>query len=227
MPAHESKWLLHATPPATGFANLDVGKKAMKQFGRHMRFLGAIGVLALAAGAASGQNLNKFVVTGDNAKVAKTHTEVSLDTARKITDVCLKFAADHNVRVSVFILNPGGSIVYAARMDGQQPVNIDTGLMKAKGALYMRDSTHNWANAIIRNPGFATTMQEIGVFTVSGGLPIVVDDEMIGSIGVGGSNVDEECAQAGLEAVIGPQPPLAPRLQPNGQPALPPPNLAR
>ena len=194
----------------------------MKKLGKHVRLLGAVGALALAAGAVSAQNINKFVVTGDNAKVAKTHTEVSLDTARKITDVCLKFAADHKVRVSVFILNPGGSIVYAARMDGQQPVNIDTGLMKAKGALYMRDSTHNWANAVIRNPAFGTTLQEIGVFPVSGGLPIMVDEEMIGSIGVGGSNVDEECAQAGLEAVIGPQPPLAPKLLPNGQPAPPP-----
>ncbi len=194
----------------------------MKPLGRQVGLIGAAGALAFAIGAASAQNLNKFVITGDSAKVARTHTEISLDTARKITDVCLKYAADHKVRVSVFILNPGGSIVYAARMDGQQPVNIDTGLMKAKGALYMRDATHAWANRIIQNPGFGITMQEIGVFSVSGGLPIVVDDELIGSIGVGGSNVDEECAQAGLEAVIGPQPPLAPRLLPNGQPAPPP-----
>jgi glc operon protein GlcG len=188
--------------------------------------LAACAMTALGAGAAmAAQAIDKFVVTGDDAKVAKTHTEVSLDTARKITDVCLKFAADHKVRVSVFILNPGGSVVFAARMDGQQPVNIDTGLMKAKGALYMRDSTHNWANVVIKNPAFATSMQEIGVFTTSGGLPIVVDDQIIGSIGVGGSNIDEECAQAGLEAVLGPQPPLAPRLLPNGQPAPPPANL--
>ena len=34
---------------------------------------------------------------------------------------------------------------------------------------------------------------------------------MIGAIGVGGSNQDEECAYAALTSVVGPQPPLAPR----------------
>ena len=195
-----------------------------------------IGVAAAIASAAAlvvvsnsaaqqGNPLARFTLPTDAAKIAHANDEISLDTARRITDACLKFAADHNVRVSVFILNPGGSIVYAARMDGQMPVNIDTGLMKAKGALYMRDSTHKWANIVTQNPNFGLVMHEIGVYTVSGGLPVMVGDQMIGSIGVGGSNIDEECAQAGLEAVIGPQPPLAPRLQPNGQPAPPPPNL--
>ena len=188
----------------------------------------AAAVLMASSGAAQqGNPVARFTLPPDAAKVARTTDEISLDTARRITDACLKFAADHNVRVSVFILNPGGSIVYAARMDGQQPVNIDTGLMKAKGALYMRDSTHKWANIVIQNPGFGLVMHEIGVYTVSGGLPIMVGDQMIGSIGVGGSNIDEECAQAGLEQIIGPQPPLAPRLQPNGQPAPPPANLGR
>jgi uncharacterized protein GlcG (DUF336 family) len=48
------------------------------------------------------------------------------------------------------------------------------------------------------------------VYPVSGGLPIIVDNQMIGAIGVGGSNRDEECAYAAVTSVVGPQPPLAP-----------------
>jgi uncharacterized protein GlcG (DUF336 family) len=48
---------------------------------------------------------------------------------------------------------------------------------------------------------------QFGFFTNSGGLPIVVDGEMIGSIGVGGLTgdwlVDENCAIEGLKAVFG------------------------
>ena len=41
---------------------------------------------------------------------------------------------------------------------------------------------------------------------------IVVDGQMIGSIGVGvgvGANYDERCAHQAMEKVLGPQPPLA------------------
>jgi hypothetical protein len=53
-----------------------------------------------------------------------------------------------------------------------------------------------------------------GVFANKGGLPIIVDDQFLGAMGVGGSNVDEECADAALTKVIGPQPPLVPNLPP-------------
>ena len=43
----------------------------------------------------------------------------------------------------------------------------------------------------------------------SGGLPIVVDDQLIGAVGVGGGNADEQCAYQALVKVLGPQPPLA------------------
>jgi hypothetical protein len=39
-------------------------------------------------------------------------------------------------------------------------------------------------------------------------LPIVVDGNLIGAIGVGGGNQDELCAHTALTKVLGPQPPL-------------------
>jgi uncharacterized protein GlcG (DUF336 family) len=46
---------------------------------------------------------------------------------------------------------------------------------------------------------------QFGFFTNSGGIPIVVDGEMIGAIGVGGiaGGADEDCAIAGLKAAFG------------------------
>ena len=58
----------------------------------------------------------------------------------------------------------------------------------------------------------------LDMYLVAGGLPIVVDDEMIGSIGIGGSGGvkgpdgsnfgDEQIANYALTKVLGPQPPL-------------------
>jgi hypothetical protein len=63
--------------------------------------------------------------------------------------------------------------------------------------------------------------QSLNMYLVSGGLPIVVDDQMIGAIGVGGGNMDEQCGYEALVKVLGPQPPLAPNQPPNplGTPA--------
>jgi glc operon protein GlcG len=169
------------------------------------------------AGVASAQNIDKFVVSGDAAKKVMTR-EISADTAEKITQACVNYAKEHNVAVSVFILSPTGQIVHAHRMDGQVPINVETGLLKAKSVLYTRDSTHARANMVANNLALQLRWSDIGVFPTSGGLPIMVDDQMIGAIGVGGSNQDEECAYAALTSVVGPQPPLAPKAPPAARP---------
>ncbi|MGP0073066.1 MAG: GlcG/HbpS family heme-binding protein [Bryobacteraceae bacterium] len=184
---------------------------------RQMKMIAA--ALVVLAGAASAQSIDKFTISGAAAKKAMTR-EISADTAEKITNACVAYAKEKNIAVTVFILNPTGQIVHAHRMDGQVPINVETALLKAKSVLYTRDSTHARANMVANNLALQLRWSDIGVFPTSGGLPIVVDDQMIGSIGVGGSNQDEECAYAALTSVVGPQPPLAPKLPP--APAAPP-----
>ena len=195
--------------------------RAMAAGGACAILLGAAAALPPPPPPVGGPDIARFTISPAAGGYAHTRDEISLDTARRITDVCLQFAAAHNQRVSVFVLSPAGNIVYAARMDGQGPVNIDTGLMKAKSALYMRDSTRFWSNFLYDNVQTEVRFLPIGQFWVPGGLPIIVDGVLIGAIGVGGGNVDEECAYAGLTQVIGPQPPLQPVIPPRPLPARP------
>src|ERR1700749_1628887 len=162
-------------------SNSQQEEKSMRQ----MRFFAA--ALVLLAGVASAQNIDKFVVSGDDAKKAKSKSEISADTAEKITQACVAFAKEKKIAVSVFILSPTGQIVHAHRMDGQVPINVETALLKAKSVLYTRDSTHARANMVANNLALQLRWSNIGVFPTSGGLPIMVDDQMIGAIGVGGS----------------------------------------
>jgi uncharacterized protein GlcG (DUF336 family) len=171
-------------------------------------------VLTLACGAAAAQNINKFVISDDAAKKTLNKYEISADTAAKITQACVDFAVKNNMAVTVFILSPTGQIVHAHRMDGQVPINIETAQLKAQSVLYTRDSSHARANIVANNLSLQLRWSKLDVFPVSGGLPIIVDNQMIGSIGVGGSSKDEECAYAALTAVVGPQPPLAPSAPP-------------
>jgi glc operon protein GlcG len=143
--------------------------------------------------------------------------EISADTAEKIAQACLDFAKEKKIAVTVFILSPTGDIVHAHRMDGQIPINIETALLKAKSVLFTRDSTHARANMVANNLPLQLRWSGIGVFPTPGGLPIVVENQMIGAIGVGGSMMDEECAYEALVKVVGPQPPLAPAPPPPSQ----------
>jgi len=171
--------------------------------------------ILFASARASAQGTDKFVITGEAAKKALSKSEISGATAAKIAHVCEDFATQHNIAVSIFILSPAGSIVHAHRMDGQSPTAVDTALYKAQSALYSRVSTHELANRTADNLGAQLRYYtRLNQFPVSGGMPIIVDSQLIGAIGVGGSNMDEECANAGLTAVLGPQPPLAPKASP-------------
>jgi uncharacterized protein GlcG (DUF336 family) len=165
--------------------------------------------LGVITGAVSAQNINKFVISDEAAKKTLIKYEISADTAAKITQACVDFAIKNNMAVSVFILSPTGQIVHAHRMDGQVPINTETALLKAQSVLYTRDSTHARANQVANNVSLQLRWDKLPVFPTSGGLPIIVDGQMIGAIGVGGGSRDEECAYQALTTVVGPQPPLA------------------
>jgi glc operon protein GlcG len=167
-------------------------------------------VMALCIGCARGQNIGKFVISDEAAKKTLIKNEISVETAEKITQACVGFAKKNNQAVTVFILSPTGQIVYSYRMDGQVPINIETAHLKAQSVLYTRDSSHSRANQVANNLSLQMRWEPLGVFPVAGGLPIIVDGQMIGTIGVGGGSKDEECAYTALTAVVGPQPPLAP-----------------
>jgi glc operon protein GlcG len=171
------------------------------------KFIVAAATFAIAAGTASAEDISKFVISDAAAKKTLMKYEINADTARKIIDKAIDIATKANQAITIFILSPTGQIVASHRMDGQVPINIETALLKAQSVLVTRDSTHLRANMIANNMPQQIKWHAIGVFTTSGGLPIVADGQMIGTIGVGGGSKDEEMA---FEAVVGPQPPLAP-----------------
>jgi uncharacterized protein GlcG (DUF336 family) len=173
-------------------------------------------LMAFGAGSAYAQ-LQKFVISPEAAKKLLEKNEISLDTATKIADVCMDYARQHNVTLTIAIYDQFGEPVLIRRMDGQGKTNIETAILKAKTVLNTRRASHVDMNRVLQgqtnefHAGFYN-----GVFANKGGLPIVVDDQFLGAIGVGGSNVDEECAQAGLEKVLGVKITLEPNLPRGG-----------
>ena len=108
--------------------------------------------------------------------------------------------------MSLYILDSGGVFVHMERMDGQQFNNIRTALLKAQTSLKTRQPTSMREAQLKNDPaGFPRVLLFFDFFAVSGGIPIVVDGQMIGAIGVGGGagGGDENCAIEGLKATFG------------------------
>ncbi|MDP8990390.1 MAG: heme-binding protein, partial [Acidobacteriota bacterium] len=118
--------------------------------------------------------------------------------------------------MSLYILDNAGEFVHMERMDGQVALNIRTGLLKAQTALKTRQPTSINAAQLKNNPaGIPRATTYFNLFTNAGGMPIVVDGQMIGAMGVaggaggtagaggGGGGGDENCAIEGLKAAFG------------------------
>lgn len=174
---------------------------------------------------------NKVTVSEEVAKRTLMKAVINADTARAIVDACVEWqkAQPGNVTVAVFVLSPTGQIVDSHQMDGVLPIGAETGLMKARTVLYARSSSGAVAQRFNTVDGRLIRLdlgkeEGLSYYFVPGGLPIVVDNQLIGAIGVGGGNADEECAYNALVKVLGPQPavaqltPRAPQPAPSGQP---------
>jgi uncharacterized protein GlcG (DUF336 family) len=151
--------------------------------------------------------------------------EINLETARKLADACVAYSrsANANGGATVVVIGPSGNIIYAQRSDGQIPNNFDSAFEKAKMALYMRAPTRSMVNRW-GSPEAALARAPLNLYLVEGGYPIIVEDMMIGALGVGGaSGGDEECGHAALVKVLGPQPAMVGPVRPNPVgPAAPP-----
>ena len=163
----------------------------------------------------------QFVVSGKAAEQIQDFTTINLATAEAIADACETLAAAEGVSVSIMVLDNDGNHVYMDRMDGQGYLNIVTAEMKARTALMGREPSKVRMNRVIEDPTAEFQQIQLGFFPNSGGLPIAVNKQLIGAVGVGGSAPrvpvwsDEICAHKALTAVIGPSvPPLVKDLPP-------------
>ena len=186
---------------------------------KHKFWIVALLLLFVTANAqaqgATAASLDKVTVSVDAAKRTLTKMQLNAETARAIVDACVEFGKASNASYSIFVLAPNGDVIDAHVMDGQLPIGVETAMLKAKTALYARTPSSAVAQRFNTVDGRVIRLnlgQSSGLayYFVGGGLPIVVQDQLIGAIGVGGGNQDEMCAYTALTKVLGPQPPLTP-----------------
>ena len=124
--------------------------------------------------------------------------KLTLSKAKKIAEAARVEADANGWPVVIAIVDDGGHLLYLERADGTQFGSVEIAIAKAKSAIAFRRPTKEWEKRIA--DGRLGVLALPGMIPVEGGLPIVLDGEMAGAIGVSGvtSIQDGQIAAAGI-----------------------------
>lgn len=127
---------------------------------------------------------------------------LSLDGAKVVLTAAEAEARRQNLNVAISIVDPAGGQVLFARLDGVGRLPLEIALEKAKTAAKLGRPTKAIADLIA---GGNTAFLAIeGVMPLEGGIPILVNGQVVGAVGVSGatSQQDAQIAQAGIDALL-------------------------
>jgi len=134
-----------------------------------------------------------------------TPAQISLAEAHAIIEAAIAFARDANLRMSVVVLDQAANVVSSSRMDGAGVQNILFAEGKAYASAIFRQTTQALADIAKTRPDryFGIMNMYPGkVYLVGGGVPLGLDGQFFGAVGVAGlpEGVDEKAGLAGIAA---------------------------
>jgi uncharacterized protein GlcG (DUF336 family) len=127
---------------------------------------------------------------------------ITNEQAKKVMAGAEAEAKKNNWPVVIAILDSGGQLVMLQRLDNAQWGSTEIAKEKARSAVALRRPTKALQDLITQG-GANLRLLTIGYSVLEGGIPIVVDGKIIGSVGVSGvtSQQDAQIAQAGIDAL--------------------------
>jgi glc operon protein GlcG len=148
----------------------------------------AVGVVVLLGPSGQGQLLQKKAL--------------SLEAARKMVAAAETEAERNHWRGVIAVVDDGGWVILLERMDhAAMTASVELAEGKARSAALFKKPTQALEEAI--NQGRYAAITARGFIEMQGGLPVVVDGEVIGGIGASFATPeeDEQAAKAGLAAL--------------------------
>lgn len=155
------------------------------------------------------QSLAAFFVLAAASIVGTAQTfdkkSITLEGARTVIAGAKSFAKANNAPGGVIaVVDDGGNLVALERLDGTFTAGANISVGKAKTAVMFKRPTKFFED-VIKNG--RTSMVALPDFTpLQGGVPIIVDGQIIGGVGVSGAMSaaqDEELAMAGAAVLSG------------------------
>lgn len=137
-----------------------------------------------------------------SAQVLEAKT-ISLEAAKKIVAEASRYAKANNAPGgAIAVVDNGGNLIYLERIDGTFAAAAEVAIKKANTAALFKAPSAKLENSI---NGGRQALITVGHTFLQGGIPIIIDGQVVGAIGVSGAasaQQDEEIAIAGSKTKI-------------------------
>ncbi|SEG81227.1 MULTISPECIES: GlcG/HbpS family heme-binding protein [Marinobacterium] len=132
-----------------------------------------------------------------------TIKRLDLQDARLLMEGACAKAREIGVPMCIAVVDESGNLVAFERMNGGKITSVTIAQDKAYTAAAAKKATHEYNEKCVPGSlvfGIHTSMGG-RLCVVGGGLPVTVDDQVVGGIGLssGTPQQDMECAQAGID----------------------------
>jgi len=148
-----------------------------------------------------------FAAEASAQSMVREQKVISSAGARAMVDACTAWAERNHMTLAMSVLDWAGNQIESHAMEGAAANSIDTALLKAKSALRWRRPTSEMNKIVRTGQNLAPTFMKD--FPQPGALPIMLDGDVIGAMGVSSAD-GEKCAQAAIDAVFNKQKVAAP-----------------
>jgi glc operon protein GlcG len=132
----------------------------------------------------------------------KNKPTLTLEDARRIAMAAEAEAGAQGWAVSIAIADDGGHLLWLQRLDGAAPISAQIASAKARTSALGRRETKGYEDMI--NQGRSAFLSAPGLDgMLEGGVPVLVDGQCVGAVGVSGvkSAEDAQVARAGIAAL--------------------------
>lgn len=168
----------------------------------------AISSFALIVAAASPCFMACAARADDGMAATVQGETISSANAMRMIDVATRAARAHRLALSFAIVDPGGHLVAAVRMDGAPFASLDFARGKAFAAVALGGQSGATLEQRFKdNPSEYTNMGGAGYYApflpARGALPIFIDGRLVGAVGASGapSDIDEQAVKDAIEAI--------------------------
>ncbi len=153
----------------------------------------------------------KLVPITTSSLIVRNQVRLTLDGARRVIAGAEAKAKELNLKVNIAVVDDGGHMMAFERMDGARPASGYTATTKAVAAATFRQATGPFPagatqpdlllNLSLQNAAAASGGK---VTTLHGGVPVVVEGQVIAGVGVGGGTGEQDAAiaRAGIESFL-------------------------
>lgn len=130
--------------------------------------------------------------------------DITLAQAQALEETAMKKTTEIDTLMNIAVVDAGGNLKAFARMDGAWLGSIDISVRKARTARFF-DMNSGDVGALSQpgGPLYNIEVSNGGLITFPGGIPVRLNGEIVGGIGVSGSSVenDHTVADAGANAL--------------------------